>query len=768
MRSPARSLGGRRSVFFAWLLSYSAILALLLGLSLLTHLQARKVLIGQIDAARTATLRQAANAIGSRLEDLERLDLHISWNPRLSSLMYLDGPLLPSDHYALALLYQDFLVYRAAYPHVRSFYVYFHDADVVLSSETACASALFHELYMKQSIASYRDWLGLMKSAGDRRFAILGDAVAYVRSLPADRLLPARATLVILADRSWLTQTLGALAWNEHESIVILDSEDRVVAQVGNGAIPAGLRYAEMDDLKTLRSRYGKGLLLTSVTAPVSGWKVVSVMPEEALMRPVTSLQTVTVLGIAVCLLAGGLMAWSFARRNYARILEVTRDMADLAGIRMDRGNEYAILHDAVSATLRWKDRVDSDLRQNNAAMRQNFIRRLLRGRFADTADLEQSLADLGMVPFSPYHVVFIVHPEELPASQSQQADIGKRLASLIITNSVQAIIDRTHRGFVTEYDDMLVCIVSLRLLSALEWNADIDAAIGATRGYLSESFGLRTTVGVSTLVSGIESIPQAFQEALDALEYKLVVGSEAVIRYADVRNRRSVYRCSLETEQQLFNAVRSGDEEKAQEILRLVADRNLRAGEVSIQSLKCFIFDMYNLLSQAVATVEESRQRALSDGIQPLMRLLSGEVSLPSLEREVLAVVLGVCRSMRGIRKDNRLSFEIREYVEQMHSDVNLSIGTIAERFGMGQGYVSKLYREMTGQSLLDLIALVRIAHAKELMAGDGLSLEEVAARVGYTGANALIRAFKKHEGITPGRYRDIGGSGLARHAGS
>ncbi len=590
-----------------------------------------------------------------------------------------------------------------------------------------------------------------MKSANERRFVVLDDAVACLRSLPDDRSLPARATLVMLVDRAWFTETLGVLAWNKQESIVILDGENRVVAEVGGEAIPAGLRYDKMP------SRTGKGLLLASVTEPVSGWKVISAMPEQALMGPVTSLQTVTILALAACLAAGGLMAVSFAKRNYARISEVTRDMAYLAGIRTDGGDEYAILREAVLATLRWKDRVDSDLRRNNAVVRQNFLRRLLRGRFADTAELEQAFADFGMVPFSPYHAVFIVHSEEPPAPQTPHADAGKRLASLIIANSVEAIINRTHRGFVTEYHDMLACIVSLRLLSAPEWNSDIDAIIGATRSYLRESFGLRTTVGVSTIVSGVESIPQTFQEALDALEYKLVVGSESVIRYADVRTRRSVYRCSLETEQQLFNAVRAGDEEKAEETLRLIAERNLRAGEVSIQSLKCFIFDMYNLLAEAVAAVDESRQRALTEEIQPLMRLLSEEVSLASLEREVVEVVLDVCRLMRDIRKDNRLSWEIREYVMQTYADVNLSIGMIAERFGMGQGYISKLFRETTGQSLLDLIAHVRITHAKELMGEDGLALQEVAERVGYTSANALIRAFKKHEGITPGRYREI-----------
>ena len=75
---------------------------------------------------------------------------------------------------------------------------------------------------------------------------------------------------------------------------------------------------------------------------------------------------------------------------------------------------------------------------------------------------------------------------------------------------------------------------------------------------------------------------------------------------------------------------------------------------------------------------------------MQPVMRLPSDGVSLTSLERKVLRVVLEICRTMQGIWKDNRRSYEIREYVEQTYTDVNLSIGVVADCFGMGQGYAS------------------------------------------------------------------------------
>jgi AraC-like DNA-binding protein len=742
-------LGGRRSVFFTWILSYGAILGLLAILGVVIHLQASNMLVHQIDRARRATLEQAAGAMDARLVELQRLDLQITWNPRLGSFMTLRSPLAPQDHYTLNLLFRDFLVYRAAYPFIQSFFVYFHDTDVVLSSDTTCRSDLFYDSYMKDLASTYRNWLSLMKRNHEGAFQAFPDAVGYLKSLPSGPSLPMAATLVILLDRSWLTDTLASLAWYDEESIVILDPEGSVLARVGDSQLVA-------EDLYRQSGKAPKDVLVTAVVSPVSGWTVVSALPKAAFLRPVVSLRIFTLLGLTVFLASGGLLAYRFARRNYQRISEVARDMAALSGIDVNHGNEYTVLKEAVAATLSWKAKLDTDLRQHNATMRQHFLRRLVRGRFADAEELTQSFHDFGIIPLSPYYAVFIVYPEGVRAA-GNESDPGRRLASFITAGAVEEIIGRNHRGFVTEHDDMLVCIVSLRLLSALEWTADLDAMIAETRAYLQRNFLPATTVGVSTLVSGAESIPLAYQEALDALEYKLVIGPSTVIRYQDVRDRQSVYRCSPETDQQLYNAVRAGDTERSGEILGVIMERNLRAGEVSIQSLKSFIFDMHNLLTQAVSTVDQERQHDLRMTIHPLMRVLSGDTSLEAVERDVREIVLSVCRSMSGFRKEIRLVCEIREYVESRYADLNLSIGMIADSFHMGQGYLSKLYREATSQSLLDLVTDVRIAHAKALMEKGRASLEDVAGSVGYTSANALIRAFKRHEGITPGRYREV-----------
>ncbi len=749
----------RPSVFFTWLLSYSVIVVILVALSAAVYLEARQILIAEINQAKGATLRQAAQAINSRLEDVERLKLQASWNPRVTSFMSLKAPVSLSDRYALVLLGRDFVIYKASHTFVESLFVFFHDSDIVLSSETVCSSSLFHDLYVRDDMPSYRDWLSLVKGNHEGEFVRVGDEVAYMQSLPPDPHMAMNATLVIRMDRQWLTSTLKAVAWSERESIIILDQSDRLIATVGGGRVPEGLRYSELREgaAVRLRDRAGGDVLVSTVKLSPPGWKIASVVPPDAFTRKVTYLQNLTILGLLVCLAAGGAIAYWFARRNYNHISEVATEMAALAGIPVEGGNEYQVLRAAVAATLEQRARLDSSLRQYNAAMKQNFVRRLVRGRFGSVAEVEESFADFGVVPYSSYYAVFIVYIEG-SAGSSAERNPGLRLASFILASGIEAIIERQHRGLVTEIDDMLVCVVNLRLLSAPEWNRDLEAIAAEARRALRAEFDLESTVGLSAIHSDVAGIPDCYQEALDALEHKLVAGPGRVIRFDETRERRSVYTCPLETERQLLNAVRAGDDEQAGAIFDELFDRNFLQTEPSVQSLKCFVFDMYNLLLKVAATAGTGRRHAMADMVQPLVDVLSRTRDLEDLRAEVRAIVAGVCRTLGNLKKDDRLGLEITGFVESRYADINLSISMIADHFGLTQGYISRLFRETTGESLLEHIGRTRVAMAKKLMESRRSPLAEVATAVGYMNANALIRAFKRHEGITPGRYRELG----------
>ena len=99
------------------------------------------------------------------------------------------------------------------------------------------------------------------------------------------------------------------------------------------------------------------------------------------------------------------------------------------------------------------------------------------------------------------------------------------------------------------------------------------------------------------------------------------------------------------------------------------------------------------------------------------------------------------------------RLVGSILHYVEQNLSEP-LSLQDIAEKYNYSITYISKLFKSVTGSSLVSYIIEKRIARARQLMYED-LEIMEIAERVGYHNYSNFYKAFKKSTGSSPEEYR-------------
>ncbi|MGI6238441.1 MAG: AraC family transcriptional regulator [Christensenellales bacterium] len=96
------------------------------------------------------------------------------------------------------------------------------------------------------------------------------------------------------------------------------------------------------------------------------------------------------------------------------------------------------------------------------------------------------------------------------------------------------------------------------------------------------------------------------------------------------------------------------------------------------------------------------------------------------------------------------------REYLTQNFSE-KVTLETLAEMFSINKFYLQKLFTQHFGISPNEYIIATRIQHAKEALCETDLSVGEIAERVGMGNASYFARQFKKREGISPSRYRQL-----------
>lgn len=95
----------------------------------------------------------------------------------------------------------------------------------------------------------------------------------------------------------------------------------------------------------------------------------------------------------------------------------------------------------------------------------------------------------------------------------------------------------------------------------------------------------------------------------------------------------------------------------------------------------------------------------------------------------------------------------DIRTYLQEHFTENDISVAGVAEEFEISVSYLSRTFKDTFGINLLEYIQRLRIDEAKKLLAR--FSVQSVAREVGFWDTQALTRAFKKYEGVTPADYK-------------
>jgi AraC-like DNA-binding protein len=100
-----------------------------------------------------------------------------------------------------------------------------------------------------------------------------------------------------------------------------------------------------------------------------------------------------------------------------------------------------------------------------------------------------------------------------------------------------------------------------------------------------------------------------------------------------------------------------------------------------------------------------------------------------------------------------------IEDFIRQNYHEP-LSRDDIAARLSMSPGHVARVYRNLTGHTLVDRITQVRLEAAKNLLLNSTISVTRVALEVGYSSFSHFSKTFKDLEKISPGDYRRAKGA--------
>ena len=89
-------------------------------------------------------------------------------------------------------------------------------------------------------------------------------------------------------------------------------------------------------------------------------------------------------------------------------------------------------------------------------------------------------------------------------------------------------------------------------------------------------------------------------------------------------------------------------------------------------------------------------------------------------------------------------------------HADRPWTVQALARESGLSRTAFTMRFRAATGEPPIQHLAKVRLSQAAAYLTSADLTLDAIAARIGYASDASLSKAFKRHFGVSPGSYRE------------
>ncbi|PQP85410.1 hypothetical protein C0Q44_09595 [Paenibacillus sp. PCH8] len=374
----------------------------------------------------------------------------------------------------------------------------------------------------------------------------------------------------------------------------------------------------------------------------------------------------------------------------------------------------------------------------------------LLGHRFADAGlvgKLEQ--LEIGFRPQDKMQLLLIRYDDHQPTHKAF------RLMKYAISNVVEEIYGSAYHLCHTDdtYDDLVF------MASPKQPQAEPEMLMGrlgerllhSVRQYLNATISL----SVSRMGRFPDHVPQLYHQAVSALRKQAEAGkglhlnAAAGSRGASLKSLAALYEPPGLTT--LLEAGRMEDAKRKMDQIFT---------ELSNSVFPEHVYVAFHYLAAAFSYMahREGRQLAevLGEQYQQLLKDGYG-ISLRSLETWTRSVMQQWVEGTNDSGQDagSTLIRQVQQWIDH-HLGEDLSLQVIAGEVHLHPVYLSKMYKQSTGEGISDYIIRSRMERAVHLLKHTAMKIYEVGQEVGYHNTPYFIQVFRKHYGLTPQDFRN------------
>lgn len=160
----------------------------------------------------------------------------------------------------------------------------------------------------------------------------------------------------------------------------------------------------------------------------------------------------------------------------------------------------------------------------------------------------------------------------------------------------------------------------------------------------------------------------------------------------------------------------------------------------------------------QAVEAAITNNEAAINAYLLSRKRLDNFE-SIPSTEEihQIYLAIATVAEEAVKMRRQAAIgpALQTKQFIDAHYGDPMLDNTMLSEQLGFSVSYLTRLFKQAYGQTILNYITSQRLKAAESLLKETDLTIEEIAVTVGYNSASTFTRSFQKKYSASPNQYR-------------
>lgn len=383
---------------------------------------------------------------------------------------------------------------------------------------------------------------------------------------------------------------------------------------------------------------------------------------------------------------------------------------------------------------------------------REQFLNNLVKGFFKDEMSIRKKLNDIHLTVDFDSFCVLRIHITTVSGSKDIQEDITDYLT---LKTNITCILEK----YLGAVGDNYIFNNDLNEIAALlctTRHEEIKTVLEELKDAIKNEYNCRIHIGVGKEYRNILQAKDSYREAEKALEYRILKKDSSVLYFEEaVSFFKGMSLISDEVKTSILSHVLKADETILIQYVNKILNDAYDAGQTGVNSLYEVCIEIFLTINKYVSSIIGNVRRGPVNNQMTVRGLLEKD-SFEGMTEFINAYIKESIKIVKN-SKENASGLIIEKAKKYIHEHYNedITLSKLSEVLYLHPNYLSKLFKEKTGENFINYLSKVRIEAAKQLLKDVSLKIYDISEMTGFCDPKYFRLTFKENVGVTPSEFK-------------